>query len=257
MLNEFITISLLPSQKIGVTLIILGAFFIAGIIKGFLGIGLPPAAMVMLTLVIETPIAISLLTLPIIFTNLFQYWGCKSRLEIAKKYWLFAVSIMASIFFMSLFIMSFPKSIISVTIGVAMISFSLSQMFGAKISFGNSSMWHFVMGTFAGVLGGLSSIWSPPVAMYLLARNVSKAEFIGATGFLFLAGSVPLAIGLGFAGVLTINTILHSLIGLISVLAGFWIGEWLRGFAQQHVFRKIVLWVFLIMGARLVAVGLT
>ena len=255
-MNEFIATSLLPSEDIGITLIILGAFFFAGIIKGFLGIGLPPAAMVMLTLVIETPVAISLLTLPIIFTNLFQYLGCESRIEIAKKYWLFGMSIMASIFFTSLFIMSFPKSIISVAIGFAMISFSLSQMFGAKISFGASSSWHVAMGMFAGVLGGLSSIWSPPVAMYLLARNVSKAEFIGATGFLFLAGSVPLAIGLSFAGVLTIDTILHSLMGLIVVLVGFWVGEQLQARVQQDTFRRIVLWAFLIMGARLIAVGL-
>lgn len=255
-MNEFIATSLLPSEDIGITLIILGAFFFAGIIKGFLGIGLPPAAMVMLTLVIETPVAISLLTLPIIFTNLFQYLGCESRIDIAKKYWLFGISIMASIFFTSLFIMSFPKSIISVAIGFAMISFSLSQMFGAKISFGASSSWHVAMGMFAGVLGGLSSIWSPPVAMYLLARNVSKAEFIGATGFLFLAGSVPLAIGLSFAGVLTIDTILHSLMGLIVVLVGFWVGEQLQARVQQDTFRRIVLWAFLIMGARLIAVGL-
>ena len=134
-MDEFITNSLLPSQDISVTLIILGAFFFAGAIKGFLGIGLPPAAMAILTLVIDTPTAISLLTLPIIFTNLFQYLGCESRVEIAKKYWLFGVSIMVSIFFTSLFIMSFAKSIISVTIGFAMISFSLSQMFGTKISF--------------------------------------------------------------------------------------------------------------------------
>ena len=39
----------------------------------------------MLTLVIETPVAISLLTLPIIFTNLFQYLGCENRIEIAKS----------------------------------------------------------------------------------------------------------------------------------------------------------------------------
>ena len=256
-MTEFITTALLPSQDVDVTLIILGAFFFAGIIKGFLGIGLPPAAMVMLTLVIETPNAISLLTLPIIFTNLFQYLGCKSRAEIAKRYWLFGVSIMASIFFTSLFIMSFPKSIISVTIGFAMISFSLSQMFGAKISFGISSIWHLVVGLLAGVLGGLSSIWSPPIAMYLLARNVSKAEFIGATGFLFLAGSVPLAVGLAFAGVLTIDKIIHSLMGLIVVLAGFWVGGWLRGHLQQESFRRIVLWAFLIMGARLIVVGLS
>ena len=255
-MNEFIATSLLPSEDIGVTLIILGAFFFAGIIKGFLGIGLPPAAMVILTLVIETPIAISMLTLPIIFTNLFQYLGCESRVKIAKKYWLFGVSIMASIFLTSLFIMSFPKSIISVTIGFAMISFSVSQMFGAKIYFGAGSIWHFAIGIFAGVLGGLSSIWSPPVAMYLLARNVSKAEFIGATGFLFLAGSIPLAIGLIFAGVLTTDTVLHSLIGLIVVLIGFWLGEWLQRFMGQDLFRKIVLWAFLVMGGRLIIMGL-
>jgi uncharacterized membrane protein YfcA len=255
-LNEFITTALLPSQDIGITLIILGAFFFAGIIKGFLGIGLPPAAMVILTLVINTPLAISLLTLPIIFTNLFQYLGCKNRVEIAKRYWLLALSIMVSIFLTSVFIMSFPKPIISAAIGFAMISFSLSQMVGAKMSFGTGSIWHVGVGLFAGVLGGLSSIWSPPVAMYLLARNVSKAEFIGATGFLFLAGSVPLAIGLAFAGVLTIETVLHSLMGLIVVLMGFWAGEWLRGHVQQDSFRQIVLWAFLIMGGRLIAVGL-
>ena len=247
---------MLPSQDISVTLIILGAFFFAGTIKGFLGIGLPPAAMAILTLVIDTPIAISLLTLPIIFTNLFQYLRCKTPIEIAKKYWLFGLSIMVSIFFTSLLIMSFPKSIISVTIGFAMVLFSLGQMFGAKISFEGSSTWHVVIGMFAGVLGGLSSIWSPPVAMYLLARNVSKTEFIGATGFLFLAGSIPLAIGLGFAGVLTVDTILHSLMGLAVVLVGFWVGEWLRGQVQEDLFRRIILWAFLIMGVRLIAVGL-
>ena len=256
-MNEFITTALLPSQDIGITLIILGAFFFAGIIKGFLGIGLPPAAMVILTLVIDTPLAISLLTLPIIFTNLFQYLGCENRVKIAKKYWLFGVSIMVSIFVTSLFIMSFPKNIISIAIGFAMISFSLSQMFGAKILFGTGSIWHVGVGLFAGILGGLSSIWSPPVAMYLLAHNVSKAEFIGATGFLFLAGSIPLAIGLGFAGVLTVETALHSLLGLGAVLTGFRVGQWLRSHVQQDSFRKIVLWAFLFMGTRLILASLS
>jgi len=55
---------------------------------------------------------------------------------------------------------------------------------------------------------------------------------------------------------LTIDTILHSLMGLIVVLVGFRIGEWLRGHVQQDSFRLIVLWAFLVMGGRLIAVGL-
>ena len=74
--------------------------------------------------------------------------------------------------------------------------------------------------------------------------------------FMFLAGSLPPAAGLALAGVLTIGTVLHSLMGLIFVLIGFRIGEMLRNHVPQGIFRKIVLWAFLIMGARLLAIGL-
>ena len=212
--------------------------------------------MAILTLVMDTTVAISLLTLPIIFTNLLQYARCEAPAIIAKKYWLLGISIIISIFLTSVFIMSFPKALLMMAIGFAMITFSLTQMFGAKIFLGNGSKWHIGVGLFSGILGGLSSIWSPPVAMYLLAHKVPKSEFIGATGFLFLAGSIPLAIGLTFAGVLTTDTVLHSLMGLIIVLLGFRVGEWLRKHVQQETFRHIVLWAFLIMGTRLIAVGL-
>ena len=247
---------LLPSEDIGVITIILVVFFFAGVIKGFLGIGLPAAAMAILTLVIEPTIAISLLTLPIIFTNSIQYASCKSPRIIAAKYWLFGVAIMSSIFFTSLFILSFPTATLTISIGFAMIIFSLTQMFGAHMPIGPGRSWHVAVGLFSGTLGGLSSIWSPPVAMYLLTQNVSKDEFIGATGFLFLAGSIPLATGLAFAGVLTLTTTLHSLMGLVVVLIGFKFGEWLRGYVPQSTFRQIVLWAFLLMGGRLIAVGM-
>ena len=85
---------------------------------------------------------------------------------------------------------------------------------------------------------------------------MSQRPNLSAQLVLFLAGSIPLAAGLTFAGVLNIDTVLHSLMGLIVVLVGFRVGEWLRGHVQQDSFRRIVLWAFLIMGGRLIAVGL-
>lgn len=253
---EFINSYILPSQEIAITTAVLAIFLFAGIVKGFLGIGLPAAAMAFLTLVMDPTIAISLLTLPIIFTNVMQYARCENPRPIARKYWVFALAIIVSIFITSFFILSYPKAILTISIGLAMIAFSLTQMTGARLPIGSGYGWHVGVGLFSGVLGGLSSIWSPPVAMYLLARDVDKSEFIGATGFLFLAGSLPLAAGLALAGVLTIDTVLHSLMGLIVVLVGFRIGEMLRNYVPQGIFRKIVLWAFLIMGARLLAIGL-
>ena len=92
--------------------------------------------------------------------------------------------------------------------------------------------------------------------MYLLARNSSKSEFIGATGFMFLAASLPLAAGLSLAGLLTTTTILKSLVGLVAVLLGFRVGEIIQEIVPQDVFRKVVLWAFLIMGVRLISIGL-
>jgi len=255
-LIEFININILPSQDLAITFAVMAIFLFAGIIKGFLGIGLPAASMAFLTLVVDPTSAISLLTLPIIFTNIMQYTRCKNARPVARKYWIVALAIVVSIFITSFFILSYPKALLTTSIGLAMIAFSLTQMFGTKFPIGGGYGWHIGVGLFSGILGGLSSIWSPPVAMYLLARNVEKSEFIGATGFLFLAGSLPLALGLALAGVLTADTVLHSLIGLVVVLAGFRIGEALRQFVPQGMFRQIVLWAFLIMGTRLIAIGL-
>jgi len=108
----------------------------------------------------------------------------------------------------------------------------------------------------SGVLGGLSSIWSPPVAMYLIAHNASKDRFIGTTGFLFLVGCLPLGAGLVISGLITWPVIVKSLVGLMMTLTGFRIGEILRNRVSQEKFRRIVLVAFLIMGVRLIAVGL-
>jgi len=90
-------------------------------------------------------------------------------------------------------------------------------------------------------MGGISSIWSPIVAMYLVARDVSKEKFIGTTGFLFLAGVLPLGAGQLVAGILTFPVLIKSALALCVVLVGFRIGEVLRDRVSQELFRKAVL----------------
>jgi len=247
---------IMPSLDITVLLVMMVTFFISGIVKGFLGIGLPAAAMGLLTLVTTPTHAIALLTLPIIFTNLTQFGRAANKVEIAKAYWVFALAIMIAIFITSLFINRYPISFLTVSIGIAMIIFALNGLYGIRLPIGPGRGWQVGFGLLSGVLGGLSSIWSPTVAMYLIARNLEKDDFIAATGFLFLAGCFPLALGLYLAGTLTVETMLQSLIGLVVVLTGFRIGEILRNHVPQQTFRKIVLIAFLCMGVRLIAVGL-
>ena len=122
-------------------------------------------------------------------------WARPRQDEIVQTYKWFAVAIFISIFITSIFINDYPTSLLTIAIGVAMVIFSLNLLFGVTLPVGPGPGWQVGVGVVSGILGGLSSIWSPPVAMYLIARNVPKDTFIGATGFLFLAGCFPLGQG--------------------------------------------------------------
>jgi uncharacterized membrane protein YfcA len=254
--EDLFQVSFLPSMDPMVIVSILGIFLVSGIVKGFLGIGLPAAAMAFLTLVMEPTEAIALLTLPIICTNMYQFGSSRNRLATARRYQFFALAIIVSIFITSWNITAFPTEFLTVAIGFAMVVFATNLLFGFALSIGPGIGWQVGIGIVSGILGGLSSIWSPTVAMYLMARNISKDEFIAATGFLFLAGCFPLALGLYLSGVLTTAMIGKSLLGLSVVLIGFRIGEVLRGRVSQDLFRKVVLIGFLVMGTRLMVIGL-
>jgi uncharacterized membrane protein YfcA len=255
-LNGMTLTAVLPSLDPVLVTVICAIFLLAGIVKGFLGIGLPAAAMAFLTLIIPPTEAISLLWLPILFTNLFQFGRAPDRRGIVTDYVWFALPLAASIFITSLFITDYPTALLTVAIGAAMVIFSVNLLFGVTIPIGPGLLWQGVFGVVSGVLGGLSSIWSPPVAMYLIARDTPKERFIGAAGFLFLAGCLPLGIGLVMAGLITWTVIVKSSLGLAATLIGFRIGEIMRTRVSQDRFRQIVLIAFLIIGTRLIAIGL-
>ena len=254
-MQEYIDM-LLPSSDGSVILFLIATFFISGVVKGFLGIGLPAAAMALMTLVMEPTTAISLLFIPLFFTNLAQYSRAQKPLSIAKSYRYFALALALSIFVTASFIKSFPQSFLTITIGAVMIIFSVQAFFGIRIPVKENILWHSGIGACSGVLGGLSGIWSPPVAMYLLSRGYSKEDFIGITGFLFLVGSLPLGLGLYLAGVVNLQSSLQSIIGLLFVLLGFRIGEIFRLRVTPDLFRKLLLIAFFFMGVRLVLISI-
>mgnify|MGYP000506312087 CR=1 FL=1 len=133
--------ALLPSLDPILIAIICEIFLLAGIVKGFLGIGLPAAAMAFLTLIISPTEAISLLWLPILFTNIFQFGRAPERRKIAADYVWFAIPLAASIFITSLFITEYPTSFLTVAIGCAMVIFSLNLLFGVTIPIGPGLAW--------------------------------------------------------------------------------------------------------------------
>ena len=231
-------------------------FLIAGTVKGMIGMGMPAICMVLLTLFIPPLEAIPLTAIPTMLVNLLQLQRSQARHIVIKKYSVFGGTLLISIFLTGFFILSFPEALLLLALGIAMVVFAVQALAGFRLRFSSQAYWQVLCGAVAGFIGGLSSVFSPPIVMYLLGRDADKEEFIAATGFLFFAGCAPMVLALWINGVLTLDLAITSLLGLVLALAGFMLGEWIRHYISQDWFRKLILLFFLVMGCRLIVVSL-
>jgi len=232
------------------------SFFLAGLVKGFLGMGMPAVLVILLTLFLPPLEAIPLIVLPMLVVNIFQFGRSHEPVAIARRYSVFAVFTILTIFVITSRIETYPEEVLLTSIGLAMVLFALNTFFGVPLRLGPSPLWQVAGGICSGILGGLSTVWSPPVVMYLIGRNADKDEFIGAVGYLFMVGSLGLVLVLGTINLLTVDIAVQSMAGLAISLFSFRIGEYLRNFLDTETFRKAVMIAFLVMGSRLVVVSL-
>ena len=246
---------LLLDYPVWLILYIYLAFLISGTIKGILGIGLPAVFMSAATLFIPPIEAIPLLVLPIVLSNFYQCYRAGEMRATAQRYSVFAIVSVVIMSIIAFNITHYPSDLLLGSIGIAMVLLAINTLFGVPLRLGANPLWQGVFGIVTGIIGGLSAIWSPPVVMYLMARNVDKDEFIRAVGFLFMVGAIALLLTFGSTGLITIQILAQSVIGLLMVLAGFRLGEYFRTKINTTLFRKLILWAFLVFGLRLIAIS--
>lgn len=245
----------------GVTeLLLIGVvvFVIAGTVKGVVGIGLPTAAISMLTTVIDPRMAIAMGLGPIIVSNAWQIWTMGDLRGSIARYWLFALVLGGSVFATVFLSAEVSDRVIFLALGISIVSFAVLNLRFAmpRIPDRFDVAAQLVFGGLAGVLGGLSGVWVAPVIMYMSARQVPKDEFVRATGLLLFVGGVPFAIAYVQQGLVTPELGVLSLLMIAPTLLGLTLGARLRSRLSNERFRKVVLYVFLILGLNLLRRGL-
>lgn len=112
------------------------------------------------------------------------------------------------------------------------------------------------VGIVAGLFGGLSGVWGPPILLYLIARGVSKRDMMQAQGTLYFLGSLVLLAAHLRSGLLAGPGGALSALLLIPAVAGMAAGLAAHDRLDQQTFRKITLFVLVIAGLNLLRRGL-
>ncbi|MEM9639126.1 MAG: sulfite exporter TauE/SafE family protein [Pseudomonadota bacterium] len=230
------------------------AFLFAGAVKGLAGIGMPTAAIALMTLFLDPRTAIALVLFPMIGSNAWQLIRAGELLRTMRRYRIFALVLLGGVTLTAFATQNTGDRALLAILGLVILFFVAVSWRGlvpplpakhdrtAQVSFG----------LLAGVVGGMTAGWGAPLAMYLATKQVDKDEFIRAAGFLIFMGSLPLCLAYIQMGFMTGPLAATSIAMLIPTLLGFSLGEILRNRLSVQAFRNAILIVFVFMGLNLI-----
>lgn len=229
-------------------------YLLAGTVKGTLGIGLPTTAVSLMAQFGDARTAVALAVIPMLVSNAWQVYRTGHVRDTVRRFWLLGGSMLAGIGLSSQFAVSINSDMLSLILGAAIVLFALLSLWREPppIAQRFDRLVQLLTGSAAGVMGGIAGIWAPPIIVYLSARRLAPEEFVRVVGLLLASGCVVLAAGYWNAGIITPQIALPSLLLVLPAVAGFAIGERLRGRLSGPVFRRLVLLFFLVMGLNLI-----
>lgn len=230
-------------------------FLLAGWVKGVVGMGLPLVAMGLLALIMPTAQAATLLIVPSLVTNLWQFSGGNSAVRIGRRLATMMVGVCVGtslgIHVLTADTSKWPTLVFGLSLalyaltGLFLPLFAVAPHLEARLSP--------LVGVLTGILTGATGIFSVPAVPYLSALGVSKDELIQALGLSFTVSTLALGIALGFSGVYSTPLLIASVIALLPAIAGMVLGQAIRDRLQPMTFRRWFFVAMLLIGVYMVS----
>ena len=229
-----------PIAIAGMTL----GIFIGGISKGVTGLALQITALAVALNFVDAHSGLALIALPLLVTNIWQSFGSGDVLTPFKRFWPITLTFVIGLCIGGQLISFLDKQMMFIIIGASAVIFAVSQYFKPpRDALGPRAekILGPVAGAVGGVMGGLTSVWGPPIMMYMFALKLDKDLWVRSLTFMFLAGSLTLVLVFLENGILAGERIWLSAAACVPAMVGILIGERIRQYINETLFRNILL----------------
>ena len=229
-------------------------FFLGGLLKGVVGMGLPLVAIPIVAIAMPVAQAIPLMLAPGYVMNLIQVrqtWHARTSL---LPWWPALLGIAIGIVVGVQIATSAPEDLVRGVLGGLVIVFVLMGFAHIELPprFANNRAVGFGMGGLTGLSGGLTGGFGATLAMYLLACRLEKDRFVWLIGVMMFLGVIVLTASLVAAGSFKADQLAATLAVLAPSWLGLTVGGHVRKKVSQRVFRNTAMIALLIMGVSLV-----
>jgi len=233
------------------------SFVLGGLVKGVIGLGLPMVAVPVLATFMDPKIAVALMTVPVLTSNVWIV-GTSGRVrELFARYWTVLVALVVFTFVGAQFFVTMDANLASVMVGIGIVVVCLFRAFPIKTTLDpKHEVWLGpVAGTAAGLMGGMTNYHAPIMIAYLMTLRVPRDVFVYSMSLFFVFGSTPLFTSLAIHNILNENVLVISAAATVLVIAGLQLGAALRRLIPQAIFEKILLVVLFLIGLNLIRRG--
>jgi uncharacterized membrane protein YfcA len=248
----------IPEALIGsdaiLSLPIAAVFFVAGLVKGVVGLGLPTISMALLGLLMAPAEAAALLIVPSLLTNVWQIrpWG--SVWPLLRRLGPMQLGVCAGTLAGAWALGAPAGAWATVSLGAALVLYASWGLAGAGMPApGATEKW---LGPSVGFITGLvtaaTGVFVIPAVPYLQALKLHRDELIQAMGISFTASTVAMAAGLAFNSSYSGAAFGVSVLLLVPALAGMASGQFLRRAISPALFRKFFLGSLVLLGLHMI-----
>ncbi len=230
------------------------SIFIGGLAKGLSGVALPITTLAVALNFVDARTGLALLAVPILMTNIWQAFGTGDIFGPLKRFWFMAIVFVLALYVGSLLVSILDEAVLFAMMGVSALIFAVSQLFKPNTPALSSNAERIlgpIAGVLGGVMGGLTSVWGPPIIMFLFSLKLDKDTWVRSVTGLYLIGAIPLVFFYVQNGVLDGDMLWLSFAACVPVMVGILIGERARKHINEEAFRKFLLIVLLIVGVNM------
>jgi uncharacterized membrane protein YfcA len=228
-------------------------FFLAGLVKGVTGMGLPTVVMGLLGAIMPPAAAASLLIVPSFVTNIWQLFAGPGFAAIVARLWPMMLGILAGTVAGAGIIAGSHAGWTTMALGAALAAYAAVSLLSRqwRVPAQAERRLSPLIGVATGLVTGGTGVFVIPAVPYIQALGFLRDDLIQALGLSFTVSTIALAIGLASHGAFHGGDAGASALAMLPALLGMQAGQRLRQRISLAAFRRWFLICLLVLGIEL------
>jgi uncharacterized membrane protein YfcA len=229
---------------------LVAVFVLGGVVKGVTGVGLPLVLVPLTAQFVDVPVAVALLTVPMIATNITQAMEGGHTLAAARRMLPILIFVVIGLLVGVHLLLSIDRHLLNLILGISFLALAALLGLMPRVRIGDeTARWAGpIVGLAAGVLGGMSAMFGPPMIAYLVGRGTDPDSFVKQMAIFAFTASLTMLIALGGSGSMSGMDMIVSAMAIIPIQVGMPLGRLLRRRTKPQWFRVSVLVVLALGG---------